>query len=223
MKEIEDGSITYTFTSPPYNRKRNDKYKNYDDTNPDWFGWNVDVINELLRITTDHIFYNIQPNCYNRGDFYKLVGHFSDKIIEIIVWEKSNPMPASGKAITNAVEYFLVLSPLGRPLRSKTTYTKNHLTTAVNGNMPENHKAVMKQEVADWFFEKFIMKGGEIHNTIVLDPFLGLGTTGISAVKLGVGFVGIEKDEEYFKIAEKRIDEAGDGLKTNLNQSQFNF
>ena len=36
LKEIEDKSVDITFTSPPYNRKRNDKYTNYDDTIKDY-------------------------------------------------------------------------------------------------------------------------------------------------------------------------------------------
>lgn len=42
-------------------------------------------------------------------------------------------------------------------------------------------------------------------NGIVLDPFMGSGTTGLAAKNLSFRFVGIERDEEYFKIAEKRI------------------
>ena len=40
---------------------------------------------------------------------------------------------------------------------------------------------------------------------IVLDPYMGSGSTGKAAVKEGFGFVGIEMNDEYFKIAEKRI------------------
>ena len=40
---------------------------------------------------------------------------------------------------------------------------------------------------------------------IVLDPFMGSGTTGIAALKEGFDFIGIEKEEEYFKIAESRL------------------
>jgi site-specific DNA-methyltransferase (adenine-specific) len=43
---------------------------------------------------------------------------------------------------------------------------------------------------------------------VVLDPFMGLGTTGIAAVKLGRKFIGIEIDEGYFDIACRRISEA---------------
>ena len=42
-------------------------------------------------------------------------------------------------------------------------------------------------------------------NGIVLDPFMGSGSTGIATKIEGFGFIGIEKDEGYFKIAEARI------------------
>jgi len=42
-------------------------------------------------------------------------------------------------------------------------------------------------------------------NGIVLDPFMGSGSTGIAATMEGFDFIGIEKDEDYFKIAEARI------------------
>ena len=42
-------------------------------------------------------------------------------------------------------------------------------------------------------------------NGTVLDPFMGSGSTGIAAKKLGFKFIGIEREKEYFEIAEKRI------------------
>ena len=42
----------------------------------------------------------------------------------------------------------------------------------------------------------------------VLDPFMGSGTTGIAAVKLGKRFIGIERERKYFDIAVRRITEA---------------
>ena len=43
---------------------------------------------------------------------------------------------------------------------------------------------------------------------IVLDPFMGSGTTGVAAVQMGKRFIGIEKDLRYFEIAAQRIKEA---------------
>ena len=45
-------------------------------------------------------------------------------------------------------------------------------------------------------------------NGIVLDPFMGSGTTGVACVQTGRNFIGIEIDKGYFDIAEKRIKEA---------------
>lgn len=43
---------------------------------------------------------------------------------------------------------------------------------------------------------------------VILDPFMGSGTTGVAAVKLGRKFVGIEIEPKYFDIARKRISDA---------------
>lgn len=42
---------------------------------------------------------------------------------------------------------------------------------------------------------------------IILDPFMGSGTTGVAAIKLGRKFIGIEREEKYFDIARRRISE----------------
>jgi site-specific DNA-methyltransferase (adenine-specific) len=42
----------------------------------------------------------------------------------------------------------------------------------------------------------------------VLDPFMGSGTTGVACVKLGLNFIGIEKEPRYFAVAERRIAQA---------------
>jgi len=191
-------SIDIAFTSPPYNRKRNDKYANYDDTVDDWYGWMCKVIDELMRLTTRYVFFNVQKNYYNKADVFRIMGKYADKLQEVIVWEKSNPMPASGKAITNSYEYILVLSNMA--LKSNTTYTKNIITTSVYSKMPKNHRAVMHPDVSDWVIDKLTAP-----DDIIIDPFMGLGTTGVSCKKFGRDFIGIEKDEEYFNEALERI------------------
>lgn len=185
------------FTSPPYNRKRNDKYKNYDDTIDDYFAFLVNFIESAQY--NKYLFLNVQTNFYNKQDVYKLIGKYYNKIQQIFIWEKSNPMPAQGYSITNAYEYFLVFG--NKALKSNYTYTKNILTTSVNSSTTTKiHKAVMKQEVADWFIRNFT-----VDNDIVLDPFMGLGTTGISCKKYNRDFIGIEKNKQYYDIAMGRI------------------
>lgn len=201
LKDFTDKSIDITFTSPPYNRKRNDKYTNYNDTIKDYYLFLVEATDLLLAKTKRHVIINLQTNYYNRQDVYKFIGHYYNKIQNIIVWEKSNPLPANGHNITNAFEYFFILGDTA--IKSNTTYTKNHITTSINNSITKIHKAVMKQEVADWFIEKFTKE-----NDVVLDCFMGLGTTGLSCIKYNRDFIGIELDEEYFNIAKERIEEA---------------
>lgn len=43
---------------------------------------------------------------------------------------------------------------------------------------------------------------------IVLDPFMGSGTTGVAAVNEGMDFIGIERDAHYYEIAQKRVESA---------------
>lgn len=199
MKKMPNKSVDISFTSPPYNRKRNDKYEFYNDDIQDYFCFLCKFTDELLRVTKKHVFINIQKTYYNKEDVFNFIGKYSKQIKEIIIWEKTNPMPASGRNITNSYEFFIVLGD--EPLKSNYTYTKNVISTSVNSNMPKEHKAVMKQEVSDWFINNFTME-----NDIVLDCFMGLGTTGKSCLKNNRSFIGIEINENYFNIAKNNIE-----------------
>jgi site-specific DNA-methyltransferase (adenine-specific) len=55
--------------------------------------------------------------------------------------------------------------------------------------------------------EDFINAYG-LTTAIVLDPFMGSGTTGVACVNTNRNFIGIELDENYFNIAKKRIETA---------------
>ena len=194
LKDIECDIV---FTSPPYNRKRNDKYTNYDDTITDYFSFLTRFIDTVRY--RKYLFLNIQTNFYNKQDVYKLIGKYYNKIQQIFIWEKSNPMPAQGYNITNAYELFIVFGD--KALKSNTTYTKNVLTTSVNSSTTTKiHRAVMKQEVADWFIDNFTVDGD-----VILDPFMGLGTTGIACKRFNREFIGIEVDKQYFDIARGKL------------------
>jgi len=199
---IEDGvKADFMFTSPPYNRKRNDKYDNFEDVNSNYYELLENVIEKGFLIC-DYVFLNIQKNYYNKQDVFKLIGNYYDKIIDIIVWTKSNPMPASGFNITNSYEFIIVLSDKLKSFKANKTYTKNHLHTSVNSNNPYKkiHRAMMKPEVAEWFLNNFTKE-----NDTILDPFMGLNTTGVACVNTNRKFIGIELNEGYFNIAKKRM------------------
>ena len=62
------------------------------------------------------------------------------------------------------------------------------------------HPTVKPQELMKYLCRLVTPKGG-----VVLDPFMGSGSTGIAAKDEGFDFIGIEKEEEYFEIASARI------------------
>jgi len=197
MKRMPDNFVDITFTSPPYNRKRNDKYEHYEDTKEDFYEFLVETTDEMLRVTKGNVFINIQKNYYNKADVFKYIGAYCDKITEMFIWEKSNPLPASGASITNAWEFVIVL---GDTIKSNTTYTKNHITTSVNPDTNTLHKAMMHKDVANFFIEKFTNRGD-----IVYDPFSGSGTTALCAVENGCQYLGSEISEEYCKLSQEKI------------------
>ena len=65
-----------------------------------------------------------------------------------------------------------------------------------------SHPTVKPTALMQYLIKMITPKGG-----IVLDPFMGSGSTGKACIKDGFSFIGIEKEEEYFKIAEARIKE----------------
>ena len=80
----------------------------------------------------------------------------------------------------------------GKQMRNLWTITaKRHITT---------HPTEKPEEL----LERIIILGSKVGVTI-LDPFMGPGTTGVVAQKLGRKFIGIEIDDEFFNIAEERI------------------
>jgi DNA modification methylase len=66
----------------------------------------------------------------------------------------------------------------------------------------KNHSAAFPLELPSWFIRLFTQP-----NDVVLDPFIGSGTTAVAALKLGRHFIGIESKEEYFELAEQAVSE----------------
>ena len=191
-----DNSIDCIFTSPPYNRERNDVYSHYDDTIKDYFAFLKAFTDEAIRISP-LVFVNIQPNYYNKAEVNRYIGHYAKEISHTFIWSKENPTPASGKNITNAFEYFFVFS---EKLNANKTYVKNHIHTSVNPDTDKSHGAIMNIKVAKQFIDNFTNEGD-----VVLDPFLGAGTTARACKDLHRSCIGIEISTHYAQIAENRL------------------
>jgi DNA modification methylase len=79
------------------------------------------------------------------------------------------------------------------------------------GELKELHPCPKPLKFTQWAVNKASLEG-----ETVLDPFMGIGTTGVACVYLQRKFVGIEIEETYFDVACKRIELA-------VKQGQFDF
>ena len=83
----------------------------------------------------------------------------------------------------------------------KKVYPHNvlHLATECSNR---NHSAAFPIDLPTWFIKLFTEQGD-----VVLDPFVGSGTTALAAVQLGRKFVGIDTSEEYVNLSKNRVSE----------------
>jgi site-specific DNA-methyltransferase (adenine-specific) len=91
-------------------------------------------------------------------------------------------------------------------LPGRNTFDENGNRLRVDGSIipplvSKNHHPTVKPiALMEYLITLVTPKGG-----IVLEPFMGSGSTGIAAKNLGMSFIGIEREEEYFEIAKQRI------------------
>ena len=79
-----------------------------------------------------------------------------------------------------------------------------HLATECSNR---NHSAAFPVDLPTWFVKLFTVEGG-----MVLDPFIGSGTTAVAARQLGRRYVGIDISAEYCRLAEERVRQIQPGL-----------
>ena len=228
MKELIDNGVKVdaVITSPPYNmnlrimggkyvsrcRNKNHrsefstKYDNYNDDLPmdEYFEFQKTFINKALSVS-DLMFYNIQMVTGNKVALFKLFGEFADKIKELIVWDKINGQPAMATNMLNSRYELIVVFQNSKPYNRQFDAANFGRGTLDNvwqfkRDRNPNHKAAFPLKLVHHIIENFTEK-----NAVVLDPFMGSGTTGVACKNLNRKFIGIELDEEYFKTAENRI------------------
>ena len=71
------------------------------------------------------------------------------------------------------------------------------------GQMDKQHPTQKPLALMEWCIDKC-----KNNPQTILDPFMGSGTTGVAAVKMDRKFIGIEREQKYFDIACKRIEQA---------------
>ena len=154
-------------------------------------------------------------NIFRIGYHVQNLGYW---ILNDVIWKKNNPMPNfRGTRFTNAHETLIWAS---KNKNSKYTFNYQSLK-CLNDDL---------QMRSDWTLNicngsERIKKGGKkVHSTqkpesllhrvllastnkddLILDPFLGTGTTAVVAKKISRNYFGIEKEKKYFNVAKQRL------------------
>ena len=124
------------------------------------------------------------------------------KMLRILIWQKTNPVPLNSKAtyLSNSREIAVMGVKGGKP-----TFHGEYDNGIYDYPIPRHggmriHPTQKPLELFEALVEKHSNKGD-----MVVDPFLGSGTTAVAALKAGRKFAGCDIDPEYVKNAKKRI------------------
>lgn len=136
------------------------------------------------------------------------------RILNNITWEKKNPPPnLCCRCFTHSTETLL----WARPNPKKAHYFNYKLMKSINGGKqmkdvwtgpltPKKEKSEGKHptQKPEYLLERIILASTE-EGAVLLDPFLGSGTTAVVAIKLGRKCIGIDNEPEYLDIAARRL------------------
>lgn len=213
MKDMEDKSIDLVITDPPYEistsgagiYKQKDK-KYVKELNEMKDGFSDEILNELCRVMKK---INIYIFC-SQKQIIHLLDYFVTKRgcnYNIISWHKTNPIPACGNKYLTDTEYVLFFRERGVKVYGSFETKRTWYSTPLNqaDKKKYGHPTVKPQLILN----NLVLNSSQ-ENDIILDPFMGSGSTGEAAIKNKRRFVGIEINDEYFNIAKNRIEECNE-------------
>lgn len=213
MKNMEDKSVDLVITDPPYKistsgagiYKQKDK-KYIKELNEMKDGFSDEILNELCRIMKK---INIYIFC-SQKQIIHLLDYFVTKRgcnYNIISWHKTNPIPACGNKYLTDTEYVLFFRERGVKVYGSFETKRTWYSTPLNQTDKKKygHPTVKPQLILN----NLVLNSSQ-ENDIILDPFMGSGSTGEAAIKNNRSFIGIEINNEYFNIAKNRIKECNE-------------
>ena len=227
MKELPDNSIHLMITSPPYNVT-----KEYDQnlTLQDYLQLLDNVMKETYRVLVNGGRACVNVANLGRKPYIPLTDYVGKIMSEIgynyrgqIIWDKAASsggscawgswQSAANPTLRDVHEYILVFSK-GSMSRKKgkdsikkedfLDWTKSIWKINAESARRVNHPAPFPEELPHRLINLY-----SFENDIVLDPFMGSGTTAVAALKNKRRFVGYDVSEEYIKIANNRIANVG--------------
>lgn len=223
LKKIKAESVDMIFTDPPYYqyRAKNVKgLKNHKDvvtefefdaykTEEEYLKFLEDVLAECFRVAKP----GAAGYLFCGDDFVSYINRMVEKVgfqfRKVIHWHKTNPFPAihTRKMYSNSMEMIVHFSK-GSPKtwnHKEVNKMHNFIESPIcMGKERKEHKTQKPLKVCTPFIEISSNEGD-----LVLDPFMGSGSTAVAAYLLNRNFIGFELSETYCKIIEQRFEEQG--------------
>jgi len=234
LKKMPDESIDLIFADPPYNMSKKNglgwKYSKHITMQEEWdmfskddyFKFNKEWLKEALRVLKHGGSLWISGSFHNIYQVGFILQHIEEvKINNSIVWFKPNAQPnISCRMFTESTEHLIWASKNGKKKKWMFNYedTKNKIEDSINpkGKQTRNVWSIpLTPKKEKWAGAHPTQKPVELlrriilacskKGDVVLDPFVGSGTTSVVAKMLGRNSVGIEKDKRNLKIIKKRL------------------
>lgn len=193
LPTLAAGSVDAVVTDPPYGVKRDKGFEGFGGFGTpiartryegEWDSRRPSRVyfDEMLRVSKIAMIFG--GNYF--ADLLPVSNHW-------VVWDKKQTMPTFG-------DCELVWTNVKRNSVKWITREWNGLL----GKEEDRQHATQKPlKIMKWLVEQYTRP-----SDLILDPFMGSGTTGVACMQLGRKFIGVEIDPTYFAIAEKRIRQA---------------
>ncbi|MEY9198645.1 site-specific DNA-methyltransferase (adenine-specific) [Sinorhizobium fredii] len=225
LPTLADGSVDMVVTSPPYNLNKvasggGSSKRNYEGWYPDdlpeaeYQAQQRKVVSALRQKTRGSVFYNHRiryawhsRNKYrHQNNIYHPMHWLDEPIWCEIIWHRGGTTGHANGRFRLADER---IYQIGKPH----VFNDHGYTTvwSINPSRNEGHVCTFPEELV----ERCILSCSNEGDTI-LDPYMGSGTTGLVARRLGRKFIGIERDPEYFALAKSRLIAANDNKPADL-------
>lgn len=162
----------------------------------------IEYIPEFYRILKDGSHCYIMTNHVNLQEILNVATECGFKFIKSLIWNKGNKI--MGQYYMSQFEYILFFRK-GKGKKINKCGTADILNVPNKKTKGEDGKNLHDTEKPVELM-KILVENSSQENEIVLDPFMGIGSTGMACKELRRHFLGIEIDEKYFNIAKERID-----------------
>lgn len=214
LNNIPNESVDMILTDPPYNISRPNNFHTLKGRHGmDYGEWDKDFDQRTwLKLAIPKLKKGGNIVVFNSFENIGLIAQeFRANNIEVkclLRWEKTNPFPRNvNRLFVNNIELALwgvkgkgwtFNKPIDVPY-----HTGKFVSPIVMGKEKTKHPTQKSLKVI-----KEIMSILSNKKDIILDPFMGSGTTGVACKEMNRSFIGIELDKNYFNIAKERIENA---------------